>query len=87
MAESKHTSVPLQDLHDTPTLQLPQVDFMVLATTDDPCPTFGIVETCADAVHVVLAAFVSFHAPIAHYVSGVCSDRVILWVAANREVA
>ncbi len=87
MAEGEHTIVPLQDLDDTPTLQLPQVDFMILATTDDPRPALGMVETRPDAVHVVLAAFVCFHAPIAHYVSGACSDEVISWVVADREVA
>lgn len=87
MTEGKLTIVPLQNLDDTPTLQLPQVDFMIFATTDNPRPALGIVEICADAVYVVLAAFVCFHAPMAHYVSGACSDGVILRVVADREVA
>ena len=65
------TVVPLQYLYDTATLQLPEVDFVILATTDDPRPALGGVETRADAVHVVLAALVCFHAPITHYISGV----------------
>lgn len=60
---------------------------MILATTDDPRPALGIVETCADAVHVVFAAFVCFYASIARYMLGVCPDGVILRVVANREVA
>ena len=79
--------MPLQDLHDTPTLQLPEVDFMILATTDDPSPAFGSVETRADTIHVVLAAFVCFHASIAHYMSDACSSEAILWVSTDREVA
>ena len=63
------TIVPLQDLYDTATLQLPKVDFVVLATTDDPCPALGGVETRADAVHVVLAAFVCFHTSVTHCIS------------------
>ena len=63
------TVVPLQDLYDTTTLKLPEVDLVILATTDDPCPALGGVETCPNAVHVVLAAFVCFHASITHYLS------------------
>jgi hypothetical protein len=76
--------VPLQGLHDTPTLQLPQVDFMILTTTDDPRPALGGVETRADAVDVVLPAFVCFHASVTRYVSGACPGEVI---TADREVA
>ena len=76
--------MPLQGLDDTPTLQLPQVNFMILATTDDPCPVLGNMETRADAVDVVLAAFVGFHASITQYVSEACSHKVI---AADRKVA
>jgi hypothetical protein len=81
------TSMPLQSLHDTPTLQLPQVDFMILATTNDPRPAFSSMETRADAVDIVLATFVCFHASMIRYVSDARSSEVILRVAADREVA
>lgn len=55
------TGMPFQNLHHLATLQVPNVDFAIFASRDDPLST-GHREACRDAVELVLVADVSFQA-------------------------